>query len=166
LLLGGHPEPAKAGTNKENSHKIMKSIRYLILTGIAAVSLCGASAALADTTPPPVVVPDNGSLSGVPADIKTLIKDFAATRDTYLAQQDLLLAQLKTATTKQERETIRQELEANRTDFLTELKTFRTQLKDDLAALKGKISHAEFLRILDAAHDAATEGGWGHHKGK
>lgn len=145
----------------------MTTIRYLMLAGITAASLCGPRAVFADATvtPPVVVVPHDGDLSGVPADIKTLIKDFAATRDTYLAQQDLLLAQLKTATTAAERATIRTELEANRTDFLAELKAFRTQLKDDLAALKGKISHAEYLRIIDAARDAATEGGYGHHKG-
>ncbi len=139
----------------------MKTIRYLILTGMTVAGFCAPRVVLADSTgtPPPVVAPHDGGLAGVPAGIKTLIKDFAATRDTYLAQQDLLLAQLKTATTKAERETIRTELEANRTDFLAELKTFRTQLKDDLAALKGKISHAELLRIIEAAHDAATEGG-------
>jgi hypothetical protein len=145
----------------------MKTIRYLILTGLAVASLCAPRAVLAQTdpTPPVVVVPHDGDLTGVPADIKTLIKDFGATRDTYLAQQDLLLAQLKTATTAAEREQIREQLQANRDSFLDELKEFRTQLKDDLEALKGKISHEEFLRIIDAAHDAATEGGIGHHKG-
>jgi hypothetical protein len=145
----------------------MKTIRYLILTGITMASLCGPRAVFADTTgtAPVVVAPNSGDLAGVPADIKTLIKDFAATRDIYLAQQDLLLAQLKTATTKAEREAIRDQLQGNRQAFLAELKTFRTQLKDDLVALKGKISHAEFLRIIDAAHDAATEGGYHHHPG-
>jgi hypothetical protein len=56
-------------------------------------------------------------------------------------------------------------LQDNRQAFLDALKDFRSQLKDDLTALKGKISHAEFLRIIDAAHDAATEGGLNHHKG-
>ena len=144
----------------------MKTIRYLILTGISVACLCGPRTAWAQaSTTTPVVVPQDGNLSGVPADIKTLIKDFAATRDIYLAKQDLLLAKLKTATTATEREAIREQLQDNRQAFLAELQDFRTQLKDDLVALKGKISHAEFLRIIDAAHDAATEGGVGHHKG-
>jgi len=160
-------EPAEAGSNKENKkQKIMKTVRYLILAGMAVVTLCAPRAVLAQTATPPVVVaPHDGDLAGAPADIKTLIKDFAATRDTYLAQQDLLLAQLATATTATARAAIRAQLQDNRAAFLAELKAFRTQLKDDLAALKGKISHAEFLRIIDAAHDAATEGGFGHHKG-
>jgi hypothetical protein len=144
----------------------MKTIRYLILAGITVASLCGPRTVLAQTATRPVVVaPHDGDLAGAPAGIKTLIKDFAATRDTYLAQQDLLLASMKTATTKAERDAIRDQLQANRAAFLAELKAFREQLKDDLTALKGKISHAEFLRIIDAAHDAATEGGFGHHKG-
>ena len=146
----------------------MKSIRYLILAGITVASLCGPRTAWAQSsaTPSVVVVPHDGLLSGVPDNIKILIKDFAATRDIYLAEQDLLLAQLKTATTAAERAQIREQLQDNRKAFLAELKAFRTQLKEDLAALKGKISHAEFLRIIEAAHDAATEGGWYHHRGK
>jgi hypothetical protein len=91
--------------------------------------------------------------------------DFAVTRDKFLAQQDLLLLKLSNATTPEEREKIREQLQDNRQAFLDSLKDFRTQLKDDLEALKGKISHEEFLRIIDAAHDAVTEGGIGHHKG-
>ena len=166
LLKHTQMEPAEAGSHKTKiKNKTMKTIRYLILSGITVASLYGPRAVFADSTvtPPVVVVPHDGALAGVPADLKTLIKDFAATRDIYLAQQDLLLAQLKTATTDAARAAIRAQLEANRAAFLAELQTFRTTLKTDLEALKGKISHAEFLRIIDAAHDAATEGGAGHH---
>jgi hypothetical protein len=149
----------------------MKTIRYLILTGITVVSLCGPRAILAQasTTPPVTVVPHDDKdlyrdLRGAPADIKTLIVGFDQTRDKFLAEQAVLLAKLKNATTAAEREAIRDQLQNNRQAFLDALKDFRTQLKDDLAALKGKISHAEFLRIIDAAHDAATEGGLKHHK--
>jgi hypothetical protein len=82
-----------------------------------------------------------------------------------LAKQDLLLLKLSNATTPAERERIRDQLQDNRDAFLAELESFRTQLKDDLVALKGKISHEEFLRIINAAQEAATEGGFDHHKG-
>jgi mevalonate kinase len=146
----------------------MKTIRYLLLTGMTVASLCGARSVLAQTTttttPPVVVVPNDGT-GGVPTGIKTLITSFDKTRDKYLAAQDLLLRKLKNATTAAEREQIREQLQENRADFLAALKEFRQQLQDDLTALKGKISHEEFLRIIDAAHDAATEGGIGHHRG-
>jgi hypothetical protein len=151
----------------------MNAVRNLILTGMALVSLFAPNTARAQVattppgaTPPVVVVPNNGTdLVVVPKGIKTMITSFAQTRDKYLAAQDLLLIQFKHATTAAEREQIRLQLQANRKAFLDALKGFRQQLKDELAALKGKISHEEFLRIIDAAHNAATEGGIGHHKG-
>lgn len=149
----------------------MKAIRYLILAGITLASLCGPRTVWAQSSSaaPVVVVPNDDKdlyrdLRGAPDKIKDLIVGFDKTRDAYLAQQAVLLAKLKNATTAAEREAIRDQLQENRADFLASLKAFREQLKDDLAALKGKISHAEFLRIIDAAHDAATEGGAGHHK--
>jgi ABC-type transporter MlaC component len=103
--------------------------------------------------------------AGVPKEIQSLIDTFNKARDQFLAQQAALLAQLKSATTASEREQIRLQVQANRQSFLATLKDFREQLKAELAALKGKISHEEFLRIIDAAHNAQTEGGIGHHKG-
>ena len=130
--------------------------------------LCSPMVLRADSTPtpvPPVVVPHDGKLAGVPDNIKTLIVNFDQVRDKYLAQQKALLTQLKAATTPAERDQIRQQLQDNRQAFLDALKTFRDQLKDDLTALKGKISHEEFQRILDVAHKVATEGGPQHHRG-
>jgi hypothetical protein len=151
----------------------MKAGRYLILTGIAVVSLCAPHSAWAQpnatppgATPPVVVVPQNGTdLGAVPKGIKTLILSFDVMRDHYLAEQNILLIKLKNATTAAERQQIREKLQANRQAFLDALKDFRQQLKDELTALKGKISHEEFLRIIDAAHNAITEGGLSHHKG-
>ena len=152
----------------------MKTIRYLLLTGMTVASLCGARSGLAQTTttttPPVVVVPNDDKdlyqdLRGAPKALRTLIVGFDKTRDKYLAAQDLLLRKLKDATTAAEREQIRDQLQDNRDAFLAELESFRTQLKDDLVALKGKISHEEFLRIINAAQEAATEGGFDHHKG-
>jgi len=146
----------------------MKAIRYLILAGIVVASLCASRSvwAQASAIPPVVVVPQDGrDLAAVPPEIKTLIINFDQTRDKYLAAQDLLLIKLKNATTAAEREQIRAQLQANRQAFLAALKAFRQTLKDELTALKRKISHEEFLRIIDAAHNAATEGGIGHHKG-
>jgi hypothetical protein len=112
-----------------------------------------------------VAPPNAVDLGGVPGDIKALIRSFALTRDKFLAEQDLLRIQLNHATTPSERQRIREELQANRKAFVAAQDALRLQLKEELAALKGKISHEEFLRILDAAHNAATEGGIGHHKG-
>jgi hypothetical protein len=143
----------------------MKLIRNLILAGLTFAAISGASEVLAQSTPtPPIVAPHSGT-AGLPPEIKTLLTSFDTTRDAYLTQQVALLGQLKNATTATEREQIRDALQANREAFLAELKTFRTELKDDLIALKGKISHAEFLRIIDAAHDVTGEGGKDHHKG-
>jgi hypothetical protein len=160
----------------------MKSIRNLLLTGLTLAGFCASSSAWAQTTPtppttpptattPPVVVVPHGDkdlyqdLRGAPKAIQTLIVGFDKTRDKFLAAQDLLLIKLSHATTAAEREQIRDRLQENRQDFLAALKAYREKIEDDLAALKGKVSHEEFLRIIDAAHDAATEGGIGHHRG-
>jgi hypothetical protein len=147
----------------------MKAIRYWILAGIATASFCATRSvwAQASAVPPPVVVVprSDSAASNLPKDVKTLISNFARERDKYLAEQDALLIKLKNATTAAEREQIRAQLQANRQAFLAALKAFRLRLKDELTALKGKISHEEFLRIIDAAHNVTTEGGIGHHKG-
>jgi hypothetical protein len=151
----------------------MKAVRYIIQIALAVLGLCAPANAWAQTsptppttTPPVTVTPPNAvDLAGVPGDIKALLRSFALTRDKFLAEQDLLRIKLNHATTPSERERIREELQANRKAFLAAQSALRLQLKDELAALKGKISHEEFLRILDAAHNAATEGGIGHHKG-
>jgi hypothetical protein len=155
----------------DNGCNVMKMIRYLILMGMTIAGLCEPRAVRAQTPPsspppppPTAVVPENGTLTGIPQGIKVLIVDFAVLRDKYLAQQNLLLLKLGNATTATERQQIRDQLEDNRADFMAELKGFRTQLKSDLEALKGKISHEEFLRIINAAYDATHEGGFGHHK--
>lgn len=94
-----------------------------------------------------------------------MITTFETTRDHFLANQELLYTQLRHATTQQEREQIRLQLQSNRQAFLTSLHSFRDQLKNELTALKGKISHEEFLRVIDAAKNASSEGGLSHHRG-
>jgi hypothetical protein len=144
----------------------MKTIRYLLLMGLAVASLGGTGRVWAQTAvTPPVVAAPHDSTGGVPAALRTLIASFDKTRDQFLKEQEILLIKLRNATTASEREQIREVLQTNREAFLAALKTFREQLKDELTALKGKISHEEFLRIIDAAHNAATEGGIGHHRG-
>jgi hypothetical protein len=155
----------------------MKAARYLILAAICVVgfSISPSAEAQASTSPsasatastPISVAPLTASqtTAAVPKEIQSLIFTFNQTRDQYLSQQAVLMAQLKNATTGAEREQIRLQVQANRQSFLDALKAFREQLKEELAALKGKISHEEFLRIIDAAHNAQTEGGIGHHKG-
>ena len=159
-------------TGKTDRKHSMKPVRVL-LTLIAATAnlVCPRCALAADPTPPapPTVVPQDSDdrnlqrdLRGVPDNVKTLIVTFDQTRDKYLEQQRLLLSKLRRSTTPEEQEQIRQQLQANRAQFLAELKSFRDELRTDLAALKGKINHAEFGRIIDAAHSAATEGGHRH----
>lgn len=153
----------------------MKLFRILLTLAAAVANLvCPRSALAADTpsNPPATVVPQDGDdrdlqrdLRGVPDNVKTLILTFDQTRDKYLAQQNLLLIKLKHATTPGEQEQLRAQLQANRQDFLNELRNFRDDLRNDLQALKGKIGHAEFGRIIDAAHNAS--GGNGHrHRGQ
>ena len=136
----------------------------------ALMNLVAPCALRAQSTTPPTVVPQDRDdkdllrdLKGVPDDIKSLILNFDQTADKYLAMQRALLMKLKNATTPEEREAIREQLQDNRQAFLADLKTFRQQLRQDLEALKGKISHAEFRRIIDAARDAAEVGD--RHKG-
>ena len=69
---------------------------------------------------------------------------------------------MRHAGTPEEQEQVRQQLQSNRQDFLAELKGFREELRHDLQALRGKISHAEFGRIIDAAHNAGAEKGHRH----
>lgn len=124
------------------------------------------------TLPPPTVVPPDSDLQnllqglkGAPDNVKTLIQNFNQVADQRLQQQQALLLMLKNATTAAEREAIRQQLQDNRQAFLASLRDFRQDLRADLQALKGKITHAEVLRILDAANDAAGPTG-PRHKGK
>ena len=148
----------------------MKTFRILLTVGAAAASLICPRMVFADATV--TVVPQDRNdadllrdLKGAPDNIKTLILNFDQVADAYLQQQRALLLQLKTATTDAERAAIRAQLQANRQAFLDELKTFRQDLRADLTALKGKITHAEVLRILEAAKDAVGPAG-PRHKGK
>jgi predicted ribosome quality control (RQC) complex YloA/Tae2 family protein len=158
----------------------MKAVRLLLMTAMSLTSLCWPWQAWAQTSSTPktvsgtastvTVVPHSGgsqlnNLQGVPPAVLTLIQSFDRTRDAYFHRQELLQIKLKGATTAEEREQIRQQLQKNRQEFLNALSAFREQLKDELTALKGKIGHEEFLRIINSAYDAATEGGVGHHKG-
>lgn len=150
----------------------MKPFRILLTLGAAVANLvCPRSVLAADATvpAPATVVPQDRDdrdllrdLRGVPDNVKTLIVTFDQTRDRYLQQQRLLQIKLRHATTPEEQEQIRQQLQANRSDFLTELKSFREELRTDLESLKGKIGHAEFGRIINAAHNAANDGGHRH----
>ena len=148
----------------------MKTFRTIIFAALGLASLYSPISARADgTNPPPRIIVDRDDrdllrdLRGVPDPIRELILAFDRTRDKYLAEQRALLIKLKNATTPEEREKIREMLQANRQQFLDELKAFREQLKQDLQNLKDK---TQLGRIIDAAHDAATEGGLRHHKGK
>lgn len=155
----------------------MKSIRMLLgLTAAVANLVCPWSVLAADSTtptdPPPTVLPQGRSdstdgglqrdLRGVPDNVKNLILTFDQNRDKYLQQQNLLLIKVKHASTPNEQQQLRQQLQANRQEFLADLKSFRDELRNDLQDLKGKIGHAEFGRIIDAAHSATTGGGHRH----
>ncbi len=152
----------------------MKEIGLLVtLTGMAA--LIGVSPVQAQTTTPiattssvSTTLPEGtasslqSELSGMPDSVKSLVLTFEQVRNSYLQKQNLLLIELRHATTPEEREQLRQQLQANRQQFMADLKGFVSELRTDLEALKGKISHAEFGRILDAAHSATSEVGHRH----
>jgi hypothetical protein len=149
---------------------LMRSLRILLTVAAAAASLINVPSLQGQSTTPPTIVPQSGDkdllrdLKGAPQDIQTLILSFDKQRDQYLQSQRQLLIKLKNATTDQEREAIRDQLQANRTEFLADLKSFRQDLKADLKADAANISHGELRRILEAAHDAATDGS-PRHKG-
>jgi hypothetical protein len=140
----------------------MKAFRVLATIGVAAGSLLCPGVVFGDGTTPPKVVPQDRSdrdiardLKGVPDNIKTLILNFDQTRDSYLETQKKLMIEMRQTTTADMRKQIRDQLQDNRQAYLANLKAFRTQLKDDLAAVKAKLGHQEFNRIIDASHDAA-----------
>ena len=151
---------------------VMKQFRFLLTLGAAvATMVCPGLVSAADTTgaTPPTVVPQDRDgrnlvrdLRGVPDNVKTLIVTFDQTRDKYLQQQRLLQIKLRHAATPEEQEQVRQQLQANRSDFLTQLKGFREELRSDLESMKGKIGHAEFGRIIQAAHSASGDDGHRH----
>jgi hypothetical protein len=141
---------------------IMKALRVLLIVGAAACLLCP-PATLAQSTTTPTVVPQDRNdadllrdLQGAPDNVKTLIVAFDQVADKYLMQQRALLLKLKGASTTEQRQAIREQLQDNRQAFMAELKTFRQDLKSDLTALKGKITHTEVVKILDAAKVAAA----------
>ena len=148
----------------------MKMFRVLLTVAAAAASLICPCTVFAGTTV--TVVPQDRDgrdllrdLRGAPDNVKTLILGFDQVADKYLQKQRVLLLKLKNASTAAERSAIRQQLQDNRQAFLDELKTFRQELRADLQALRGKITHAEVLRILDAARDATGPVN-PRHKGK
>ena len=149
----------------------MKSIRVLLgLLAAASLSYAWAAAAADTTWAPTTTSLPQGSLptdfqrdlAGVPDNVKTLIVTFEQIRETYLQRQYQLLAGLRSATTPDQVEQIREQLQDNRESFLADSKNYLQELRSDLQALKGKISQAEFLRVIDAAHSAAA--GSGHRR--
>jgi hypothetical protein len=153
----------------------MKDFRSIVSVGalflsVAAPGIVSAQATTAPTpaaTTPVVVLHNDASssasdLQGVPPAVAKLIVSFDALRDKYLLKQHLLLESLQNATTQEQRDAIRQQLQDNRQSFLDELSDFRTQLKDELKSVQGRVSNAEFLRIIEAAQ---STGGNHHHRG-
>jgi hypothetical protein len=154
----------------------MNNLRSIVSLSAAVLSLivprvvlaqATTAPAAATTTAPVVTLHGDGTaaqpdLKGVPPDVAKLIVNFNALRDKYLLKQHILLESLQNATTDEQRDTIREQLQDNRQAFLDELSDFRIQLKDELKGLQGRISNAEFLRIIDTAQGS---GGNIHHRG-
>jgi len=147
------------------------NVSALILSLIAPSIALGQSSAgpTPSTAAPVVTLHSDGTsataqpdLKGVPPEVAKLIVNFNALRDKYLLKQHLLLESLQNTTTQEQRDSIRQQLQDNRQAFLDELSDFRTQLKDELKGLQGRVSNAEFLRIIDTAQGS---GGDHRHRG-
>lgn len=155
----------------------MKSIRLIVGIGAMVAGLLsprvvvGQGSSTPATAPtPPVAVHDDSKLledlKNAPPAVTTLIVNFDSQRDKYLLQQHELLEKLQNAATSEERQAIRTQLQQNRQAFLNELSDFRDKLKDQLKDLRGRLSNAEILRIMQAAHHA--DGGpahFHHHHG-
>jgi hypothetical protein len=155
----------------------MSYLRSIFSIGMLTVSLLApgivfaqaATGPTAASTPPPVVLHSDGGtvtqpdLKGVPPEVAKLILNYNILRDKHLLKQHLLLESLQNATTTEQRAAIREQLQENRQAFLDDLSSFRTQLKDELKGLQGRISNAEFLRIVDVAQGS---GGDHRHRGQ
>ena len=155
----------------------MKSLRSMVSIGAVIFSVVVPRVVRAQSTatpppassstPPVTTLHSDGSasqpdLKGVPPDVAKLILNFDTLRDKYLLKQHILLESLQNATTQEQRDAIREELQDNRQAFLDELSDFRTELKEELKSVQGRVSNAEFLRIIDTAQ--ATSGNY-HHRG-
>lgn len=151
----------------------LKAFRILLMVAAAAAILvCPRTAIAADNGKSPTIVPPDHDqkkllhdLKGAPDNIKSMILNFDQVADKYLQQQRALLLNLKNATTDAQRTAIRSELQSNRQSYLDALKVFRQELRADIQTLRGKITHAEVLRILDAAGDANGPAS-ARHKGR
>jgi hypothetical protein len=155
----------------------MKNLRAMVSIALAMISLSAPRVGMAQVSSgptaaasAPVVVLHNtdpsavgaSDLQGVPPAVAKLIVSFNALRDKYLLRQHLLLEKLQDATTQEQRSAIREQLQDNRQAFLDELADFRSQLKNELKSVQGRVSNAEFLRIIDAAQSATGDH---HHRG-
>lgn len=147
----------------------MEVVKAILSVSVLAGWVC--SAALAGTTwaPPTTSLPQvsvpsdlQRDLAGVPDNVKQLILTFEQVRESYLQRQYFLLTELRSASTPDQIDQIREQLQDNRQAFLTDSKNYLEELRSDLQALKSKISHAEFIRVIDAAHSAGT--GTGHRR--
>jgi hypothetical protein len=151
----------------------MKNMRLIISIGATALGLISPTIVVAQTNTPPTTPPvvrhgGDGDLAAdlknVPPAVAKIIISFDVQRDKFLLQQHLLLEKLSSATTADERAAIREQLQDNRQAFLDQLAEFRLKLKDELQDLKGRISNAEFLRIIDAAKDVPPPAHFRHGK--
>lgn len=149
----------------------MKSFGIL-LTLVAVINpVCSPLVLAADTafTTAPVVMTQETSnhvqqrdLAGLPDNVRNLILTFDQVRTRFLQQQELLLMKLNRAATPEELEQLREQLQANRQQFMADSRSFLTELRNDLQELKGKIGHAEFGRLIDAANSSSSGGGHRH----
>jgi hypothetical protein len=136
----------------------MKTIRIIVLFLTASFGWL-AKSALADGTntsvkPPVVSVAPNATT--LPPQIQSLLGDYQAAREKYLAQQQVLLQKLKGATEAQ-RNQIRAQLQADRQAFLAQVAAFRQQLRQEITALEVKIHNQELNRLINSG-----QGGGGH----
>lgn len=144
----------------------MKTLKALLLFGVAGAFVMGPAWVRADgTNAPPVNLPavvGDRNPNQLPAEIKALLAAFETKRDAYQAAQKDFLAQLKNATTPEQREAIRAKLQGNRQAFLAEVRDFREELRQEIGDLKHKINNEELNRLIGSGAGSRD----GHHHGK
>src|SRR5579859_3482552 len=148
----GHALLRRLVTGKRDM-QFMKTLKALLLIGVAGAFVMGPTRVRADgTNTPPANLPSvvgNKNPSQLPAEIKTLLTAFETKRDAYQAAQKDFLAKLKNATTPEQREAIRAQLQNNRQAFLADVRDFREEIREEIRILKGRINNEELRRLIE-----------------
>ncbi len=91
----------------------------------------------------------------MPPEVRELIKEFQAARETYLEQQRELAKQLKDATDEQRAE-VREQLKENMEAWRQQQKDFRDKLRERIKDIRGEL-HPDLNRMIDETRENRQE---------